>query len=929
MSQFALEDQPSIPSRPRSAAGSGAEHLLLPLIGRIVWWRFSSTGRKERSRALNPLKRIRKKAVRLPRRMDDHDSAPKRKKKKKAQVADAQDVQDVGDAEAKGANDSLLSALKKKKSKKSTSGSLPERDAEPDNELHGQDNVPDLPKKSKRQRTTEQILVPEVEEPVSPDSVNNDAVGDLNVNLPLTPSSSSRKKIKLKSPLAVSSPKDAVVLEPAHVPQATPAPQAEQVLQRSKRGRGRPKGAKNKPKTNGSHDELPKKTPGKRGRPPGSLNKRPLMRQSDFLVPGGVSKRKPRRPRTTISSKKSAKKDAVTLKRAPTSRRKRLKKELDEDAEWEPEVGESAFVVATKVLKAQVKFLVRKCGASKRFKEAVQHLWLSYLTVALPDVSEGVEGTLMAGNRWLNALRDSDFCLLLNCKSDFMRKTLRGWKLDRFLSGAEIEVPPHVTKKRADRMKWFKKKNGGRPSFKSKTSELTQTEIAFEVTDQVYEPAYHRSINVAPERLTMTRLVALVALGLYVSEERILISDLLRWIRCMQFPYIDTKLKSREERSTWRHLYGQKEYVMMSYSDVVFHIHRLHTLLNLGPAAFPVVSVAPVVKRFVEELNLPRSFLGYVMALMDKLNLTEYTLDLRAAAGYMKQRACNVEALVMACIFHALRFMFGLDGKAEKAISAETVKLRWLLMTEANVTLFDFLEWKQHLDARRIVLGRFTNITPASSVSSRLGMLSKKTMSWGKMEEDRQHPADYVTLQKSFQNDNHCRPYRPSMKLKDYGKFVLLPPTLRPYRAHAEALADTSDALSLEFGQFSLSHVLIDEVLASKGHLPREWKVLEEENRYECLKCLGRLKAAQVVCYNEAYPLRAHNNRTGTNFAQVKFVRSDTMQWLIRVMADMIEQDPKALLGEIMYLEMGLYPHNNFCRAYGPYRNDVLKMRSG
>ena len=207
-------------------------------------------------------------------------------------------------------------------------------------------------------------------------------------------------------------------------------------------------------------------------------------------------------------------------------------------------------------------------------------------------------------------------------------------------------------------------------------------------------------------------------------------------------------------------------------------------------------------------------------------------------------------------------------------------------------------------------------------------MMNVKTLSWRQREPDRFHPVEYIDLQKSFQTDKRCR--MPYIKLEDYENFILLPPTLRPYRAHTEALGtQTHPELLIDYDRYSLSHVLVDDVLATRGILPHSWNVVEEDKRSECLKALGRLKAAQAVCYSGAFPVRAHNVRTLNRLASVELVRSSTMQWLIRMLAGMIEHDPKLLLGQIMYVEMGMFANNIFCKAVGVQRKDVLKMRSG
>jgi hypothetical protein len=153
------------------------------------------------------------------------------------------------------------------------------------------------------------------------------------------------------------------------------------------------------------------------------------------------------------------------------------------------------------------------------------------LTIALPDVSHGVEAAILKDMDWLNSLRQPDFCSLMDCKSKELNTILKVWKHESALQqDAALDDPDHDDRRSGQKQsRGERRKTGFNP---------------LELNSNVVRADY---VSRAPERLTISRIVAFIVMGLYICEERILISDLLRWIRVMYFPFMD--LSSGESTS--------------------------------------------------------------------------------------------------------------------------------------------------------------------------------------------------------------------------------------------------------------------------------------------------------------------------------------------------------------------------------------------
>lgn len=166
-------------------------------------------------------------------------------------------------------------------------------------------------------------------------------------------------------------------------------------------------------------------------------------------------------------------------------------------------------------------------------------------------------------------------------------------------------------------------------------------------------------------------------------------SDLIRWTRCLQLPYIIPPLSDKFHK-IYLSMSSKNEGGLPPYSAIEWQWGVLSKLLELKPEDMPRLPVLDVVERFLEELNLPRDIFAFVVAVVESLNELEYHVIFKAGASPAdtRRRPLNVEAFVMACVIHSLRMIFGMDDVCETKVSRETKQLQ--LLMHGEVRLFNF-----------------------------------------------------------------------------------------------------------------------------------------------------------------------------------------------------------------------------------------------
>ena len=306
-------------------------------------------------------------------------------------------------------------------------------------------------------------------------------------------------------------------------------------------------------------------------------------------------------------------------------------------------------------------------------------------------------------------------------------------------------------------------------------------------------------------------------------------------------------------------------------------------------------------------VNLPFEMIPFVLSLMERINSLAYQLESVSTSpipsGYIRGK--NVESHVMSCIFYALRILFVLDDACENRLSEATLRIQLLLPSSQ---FFDFQLWYQHLMHRRALLFKHTvlsrSVRSFSTYLQSMGLdrLSKRpnhsrTSPFG-------HGDRYNQLTQAF---NRTQQTSTSLSF-----LVDLAPTVRPYRAHTEALSEYYPELAVDFSQHTIKHLLDDQSWT------KDLGVFGESVRVETMA----IRQVRLQGYNRTQPVRLCLNGHG---ARSTLVEAQDLTYvtrhLIRTMADMIDHPVIFLVGCIVNLELAFFPKHPSCRNTGSSRN--------
>ena len=398
-----------------------------------------------------------------------------------------------------------------------------------------------------------------------------------------------------------------------------------------------------------------------------------------------------------------------------------------------------------------------------------------------------------------------------------------------------------------------------------------------------------------------------------------MVSDLMRWARLLKLPLVDmlpykgsatpAELRGVLEKS--RTLDGVAQYSLIERTMVWLAC----TLLDGHIDKRPALPVAPFVERFIEELNLPSDMIPFVLGLSDRINSATYRMEsisIRRAPKASLRRSRNVESHVMCVIFYALRLLFVLDGSTEYVISDATDRMQGIM---PNVQLFNFRLWFHHLMHRRLLLFKHTMLSRKSHSAMaycdfiQANLISRSVSSAKILAGDRKTKGRkklYQELQLSWRLCNN-------KVSRAFGGLIDLPVTVRPYRAHTEALSEYYPELAVDFGRQSIQHLLED------GSWPLQTVELRRTVEVERLA----IQKARKAGHNHTQPLRLVRNRASGDRRKIveKEHMSVIIQDLVRVMAEMIEQQPAQLFGYILFLELVFFPKHPHCYYAGNSRN--------
>ena len=328
------------------------------------------------------------------------------------------------------------------------------------------------------------------------------------------------------------------------------------------------------------------------------------------------------------------------------------------------------------------------------------------------------------------------------------------------------------------------------------------------------------------------------------------------------------------------------------------------SLLKDKVSSLPGLPVAPFVERFIEELNLPFEMVPFVLGLLDRINSAKYQIEytsLLDAKGYKKTK--NAECRIMSCIFYALRLLFVLDESTENHISNATEQMQLMAPT---VNLFNFRVWYQHLTHRRALLFKHTMLSRqvcSSSAHADFVQMNQAPLSDIKKKDSR-------VIKNWKARDLQLRLVHALHKLNiektSSPLLVNLPATVRPYRAHTEALSEHYPELAVDFSHHTIKHLLEDQSWITQL-IPVEIAA-DVRGEVESVQRTRKISIARMPL------LRFFRNRYNGSKKQVEEENLPRMvRDLVRTLAEMIDHEYEYFFGSLVFLELAFFPKNPLC----------------
>lgn len=377
------------------------------------------------------------------------------------------------------------------------------------------------------------------------------------------------------------------------------------------------------------------------------------------------------------------------------------------------------------ILVRQVDALV-SLGASPGLRGVVCRLWMDYL-VRLEAVSrvEDDERTPRIGavNRWSD-LRTVEELVGASEKSERKRKKLQK---ALFGSGVRTRLTPRSSRCRKqlkNRCAVSRARNldsDFEDVFEEEVATATEGE---EVSDDDFEDfrstaakeylerVVSRGVNYHDKKVgrdtevtvvTLQRLLCIIYLGVLITGEPILLTDILRWARDGHLPYLHVMKLLPEDAKLW----GQqwRTFVRLSMPTIdelaAQAAHLAHFLGVRSELRQP--PLLPIVMRLVADLNLPLEFVNVCEQVlhMHPNMVPSWDMPPKRAARSVPLFSPICEVRAAALLLLSLKLTFGLNGSREVQLSRAVDELA-SRHPEAN--LFVWSRWEKHLRSRVLLL---------------------------------------------------------------------------------------------------------------------------------------------------------------------------------------------------------------------------------
>ncbi|XP_034945300.1 TATA box-binding protein-associated factor RNA polymerase I subunit B [Chelonus insularis] len=201
-----------------------------------------------------------------------------------------------------------------------------------------------------------------------------------------------------------------------------------------------------------------------------------------------------------------------------------------------------------------------------------------------------------------------------------------------------------------------------------------------------------------PGVITAKRLWAIVYLALRINNEKLHLSDLLRYSREGHLSYFrlehffppDVTLSTSE-------LSKIHPTADLGYRTMRAIINRMAKFLQVWE--LPPTDLASLLRKFCTELQLPEGIYLYAERLLASsppgMNFSGRTVFFP-----------NYEGRVMAIIIVVMKILFGLDGITEYKISRVIERINMVTKEKDSLDsrLFNFCEWQRYIECRRCIL---------------------------------------------------------------------------------------------------------------------------------------------------------------------------------------------------------------------------------
>ncbi|XP_069695456.1 TATA box-binding protein-associated factor RNA polymerase I subunit B isoform X2 [Periplaneta americana] len=324
-----------------------------------------------------------------------------------------------------------------------------------------------------------------------------------------------------------------------------------------------------------------------------------------------------------------------------------------------------------------------------------------------------------------------------------------------------------------------------------------------------------------PEILCRLKLLAIIYLALLLTEDKIQLSDMMRWLDEGELSYHEVTHFFPEEIRLKGHdmtVFGRYT-VQPSYVGVMIAAKEMAEYLDIN--YLPAPDLLSLARKYVNELNLPAETVENVKWLM---SIAPPAMIYKKSMKYIP----HYEGRVMAFIIVLLKLLLGLDGKTEDKVSKVSKKLNRLLENDpaSDTRLFVWNDWVKYIECRKSVLAAFHFPTEVAQNPDKFSDPSAFIKFWEKMKTKDKFRQDRIILSQLHKMNPELTSALEYAFLKleknDSGRDNVLNfvPSLTPRKSHLETILQSKSSslsstvrniLNQDFTTTKLQHLIKPE----------------------------------------------------------------------------------------------------------------------